>query len=346
MSTPDPAFDAETDPARDADSRPADTRAADSRRHFETEGTDLDEAREFYTEGYNGSGFHMERTEKDFVYRYSLTGDDEMTLRSSAFFGTVLGTVQPKDEYIVSWISSGTAVMDLGGDETALALGRPAMFPTGKRFAFHFAETRQNLVQFDARYLERIAAERTGAAPGPLHFHHQVVPEAQELTAWKSTITRVARVVLGAPGDAPASPLLRAEANRAAAEALLATFSHDAPRPTMLLQLPSHAKLRAAVEFMHARAEQPITATDIAEAAGLSLRGLQHVFQQQLDTTPTDYLRGIRLDHVRAELGAHSPADTTVAAVARRWGFAHAGRFAGAYVRRFGEYPAATLGRA
>ena len=55
--------------------------------------------------------------------------------------------------------------------------------------------------------------------------------------------------------------------------------------------------------------------------------------------------RGVGAEPVRAELVASSPAETTVSAVADRWGFGHAGRFAGAYRRRFGEYPAQTLAR-
>jgi AraC-like DNA-binding protein len=325
-----------------ADPSPA-TPARDFRR-FAVEGRDLDEARDIYSEAYNGSGFHVERSGLDFSYRHTIAGDDEMTLRTSTIVGTIIGTVQPKDEYIVSWISTGSGVMDIGGDETALVFGRPAMFPTGKRYAFHFADVHQNLVQFDARFLERIAAERNGTAPGPLHFHHQIVPDNEQLARWKATISGVARAVLGGAGEGSANALLRSEANRLAASALLDTFSHEAPRTSALFALPPHAKLRAAVDFMHSNPERPISATDIAEAAGLSLRGLQHVFSQQLETTPTEYLRGIRLDHVRAELAALTPAETTVSAVARRWGFAHAGRFAGSYLRRFGEYPAATLG--
>lgn len=313
--------------------------------HFELEGTDLDEARDFFSDGYNGSGFHVERSARDFAYRATASGDSEMTLRSSSLMGSVRGTVQPKDEYIVAWISSGSGVMDIGADEITMALGRPAMFPTGKRYAFHFVDARENLVHFDARFLERIAAERSGSAPGPLHFHHQVVPEPDALARWKATITSVARTVLGASDEPPANALLRSEANRMAASALLATFAHDGPRTAALVSLPPHAKLRAAIDFMHARSEEPISASDIAAASGLSLRGLQHVFSQQLDTTPTEYLRGLRLDHVRAELSAMAPGETTVSAVARRWGFAHAGRFAGSYLRRFGEYPAVTLGR-
>lgn len=314
-------------------------------RHLEQEGTDLDEAREFYTDGYNGSGFHIERGPNEFRFRYTLTGDDEMTFRSSVFTGTVLGTIQPQGEYVVSWITSGSGVMDIGGDETVLALGRPAMFPSGHRFAFRFGDFRQNLVHFDAAYLERVSAERTGSAPGPLRFHHQVVPSPEALLRWKATITSVARAVLSGPGEAPASRLVRSQANLAVAGALLDTFAHDAPAPAAVTAAPSHARLRGAVEYIDANAALPITATDIAEAAGLSLRGLQHVFRQQLDTTPTDHLRSIRLDRVRAELVASSSTETTVSAVADRWGFGHAGRFAGAYRRRFGEYPAQTLAR-
>jgi AraC-like DNA-binding protein len=37
------------------------------------------------------------------------------------------------------------------------------------------------------------------------------------------------------------------------------------------------------------------------------------------------------------------PDDTTVTAVARKWGFGHYGRFAADYQRRFGRKPSETL---
>lgn len=53
----------------------------------------------------------------------------------------------------------------------------------------------------------------------------------------------------------------------------------------------------------------------------------------------------IRFDRVRTELRNHSVSETTVAGVARQWGFAQAGRFSSAYVKRFGELPSETLRR-
>ena len=302
-------------------------------------GRDLDQARALFEDGYNGSDFRTELTEAEFAYRYTITGDDDMTLRSSMFLASIRGTVQPEDEYVVSWLTAGTGIYDVGADETPLVTGRPAMFPTGKRFAFDFTDYRQNLIHFKAQFLERVAAEHEGALPGPIHFDHAAVPDADALRRWKSTITMVATTVIGSQP----SPLLLAEVKRLAAVALLDTFPHrSSPLPPVLMH-PRNSRIRAAVEFIHLHAGLPITSTDIAQASGLSLRGLQSAFATQLETTPTTYLRDVRLDRAHADLLHLGPDETSVLAVAERWGFAHSGRFSAAYGKRFGELPSETL---
>jgi AraC-like DNA-binding protein len=57
------------------------------------------------------------------------------------------------------------------------------------------------------------------------------------------------------------------------------------------------------------------------------------------------YLRSRRLELVRAELGGTGRRGGTVAEVATLAGFAHLGRFARDYQRRFGELPSETLRR-
>ncbi|MBF4575317.1 helix-turn-helix transcriptional regulator [Frondihabitans sp. VKM Ac-2883] len=304
-------------------------------------GHEPDEAIDLYSGGYNGSGFYAEPTEGPFSFRYTVVGDDEMTLRTSSFSASMRGTIEPEDEYVVSWITTGRAVMDIGGDEVKMSTGRPAMFPTGKRYAFHFSDVRQNLIHFDAGYLERLAAERTGGEQQKLHFDHTAQLDPGALKRWHDVVSSVAQTMLGSEPD----PLLRAEAKRLAASALLDTFPHQGPRVAAIALPPGNARLATALEYIHHHAAKAITTSSIAQAAGLSLRGLQHAFNHQLGTTPTDYLRGVRLDLVRAELLAASPSDATVGAIAHRWGFAHSGRFSSAYVQRFAEYPAVTLRR-
>jgi transcriptional regulator GlxA family with amidase domain len=55
------------------------------------------------------------------------------------------------------------------------------------------------------------------------------------------------------------------------------------------------------------------------------------------------YLRDLRLRRAHEDLRAADPSATTVAAIARRWGFAHMGRFAQDYQAAYGQTPSAAL---
>ena len=99
------------------------------------------------------------------------------------------------------------------------------------------------------------------------------------------------------------------------------------------------------VDFMRAHADEHLRPEDLARVACLSVRALQVSFRRELGTTPSELLREIRLDRVRAALGSGA-ADLTVGVVALRWGFAHLGRFSRQYRSRFGELPSETLARA
>ncbi|MBF4576973.1 AraC family transcriptional regulator [Frondihabitans sp. VKM Ac-2883] len=307
----------------------------------EVGGRDLDQARAMYEDDYNGRGFTTGLTEADFAYRYTVAGDDEMTLRSSMFLGEIRGAIQPENEYVVAWLTEGRGIVDASAEQTAFVRGRPMMFPTGKQFDFEMSTYKQSLIHFNAGFLERVAAEEEGTLPGALTFHHTAVPSASSLQAWRDTVGEVAKTIL----RGEASALARSEANRRAAVSLLRTFSHTGPQLPEALLAPRNGRLREAVEYMHSHADQTITPTTVAQHAGLSLRGLQAAFKNQLDISPTDYLRGIRYDRARVDLLNLAPGEVTVSAIADRWGFTHAGRFAAGYAARFGESPSATLAR-
>ncbi|MFW3171988.1 AraC family transcriptional regulator [Geodermatophilus sp. CPCC 206100] len=103
--------------------------------------------------------------------------------------------------------------------------------------------------------------------------------------------------------------------------------------------------VRRARAFIEEHAADPITVVDVARAAGVGVRGLQHGFSRALGMSPTEYLRQVRLRHVHRELLGADPARTTVAQIAARWGFLHHGRFAAQYRERHGASPGETLRR-
>ena len=98
--------------------------------------------------------------------------------------------------------------------------------------------------------------------------------------------------------------------------------------------MPRH--LRRAEAFMRAQAATPIDLGEIAAAAGCSVRTLQNAFRLFRDTTPHRALQLMRLEQAREAL---QRGEAPVAAVARRFGFSHVGRFAASYARQFGERP-------
>jgi transcriptional regulator GlxA family with amidase domain len=94
---------------------------------------------------------------------------------------------------------------------------------------------------------------------------------------------------------------------------------------------------------MHADPAHPFTAGELAGIAGVGVRVLQASFKRHVGVSPMTYLRRLRLDGVHRELSKAEPWQVNVSETALRWGFAHLGRFAGAYRERFGVPPSQTL---
>lgn len=104
------------------------------------------------------------------------------------------------------------------------------------------------------------------------------------------------------------------------------------------------AAVRRARSIIDERFRAPLTSADIAEGARLSLRGLRDAFRRELDTTPTAYLRKVRLAEARRALLRSDPADTgAVSRAATAAGFTHLSRFSAAYRDEFGELPSTTV---
>ena len=96
---------------------------------------------------------------------------------------------------------------------------------------------------------------------------------------------------------------------------------------------------RALVEvaaLMEANFEEPLSAVELAKLAGLSLRQVQRMFQQSLDTTPTKYYLRLRLRRAR-ELLLQSRMSITEIAVA--CGFQSTCHFSKSYRALYGRTP-------
>jgi AraC-like DNA-binding protein len=192
-----------------------------------------------------------------------------------------------------------------------------------------------------------VADPEPGPVQRPVLFtgYEPVSPRAAQ--AWRDAYAYVRGHVLGMPGTA-GDQLIASIAARHLVTVALAVF----PNTTMTAgYLPGPGwvppvDVRRAADFIGAMADRPVSLDQIAVVAGVTGRDLRSAFRRQYGTTPMGYLRQVRLERAHAQLqAADLPGETTVASVARKWGWANPAQFATAYRQRFGVPPSHTLRR-
>ncbi len=104
-----------------------------------------------------------------------------------------------------------------------------------------------------------------------------------------------------------------------------------------------HRQAESAIKLALSQPDQTLTVSELAQRNSMTERTLRRVFKSCYGLSPLEYLRILRLNQVRAALGANCPDKTTVTQVAFDFGFWDLGRFAGAYRQLFGELPSETL---
>ncbi|WP_395244626.1 helix-turn-helix transcriptional regulator [Agromyces sp. MMS24-K17] len=184
--------------------------------------------------------------------------------------------------------------------------------------------------------VERIARTATGDHGLVLRRTGIGVGSPELAAHWSSIVQGVRRELRGSPEAFDSPMIMRATFHR-----LATAFLHAFPTNWLdAAGEPSRgsAVVRAALEYMHAHAGDPITVTDVANATFITTRGLHGAFTKELGESPSRVLRRIRLDGARVDLGSGDP-DATLAAVAQRWGFTNVPRFVAAYRSAHGEPP-------
>ncbi len=254
-------------------------------------------------------------------------------------------TSDPMTTLTVVTLLDGEVLVETNDFSHTFRRGDSWLDPIGTDYFCRFGPERVHVVTLCMDDLADTAAQTADVAPGDLRFHgwRPVTPAMNRY--WHELSAMTARH-LHAPDSAMTHPLLEAQLRAAIAAAALAVF----PNTTMTRDSPpgpgtaAPATLRRAVAFIEANASLPLTVADIARAARVTPRALQAGFRRHLGTTPMGQLRRVRLQAAHHELQAADPTrGATVAAVALRWGFASAQRFAACYREEFGVLPSHTL---
>lgn len=259
--------------------------------------------------------------------------------------GEVSATPDPLNKVIASWVTSGR--LSATCDRIAGKAVADEITLTSQPDAPHDVRAEDLAVTallLDPAFVASVATGVPGAmAAMPIRFLRFEPRDPTTGQLWKDTVAYVRDSVLA--DDVKATPLVLGQAARLLAAVTLSTFPNtatvdSAPHDSADCQ---PALLRRAVEFIESNAAADIAIADIAEAVHVTPRAVQYMFRRHLDTTPTQYMRRVRLHHAHQDLVAGDRQQDTVTAIAAKWGFAHTGRFAVQYRQAYGRSPHATL---
>jgi len=95
--------------------------------------------------------------------------------------------------------------------------------------------------------------------------------------------------------------------------------------------------------YIHTHLNQHISISQIAKKFKLSERSLRNYFNQELNTSPKEYLTTLRLNKIHYILKKESMKKGLIEQTARKFGFSHMGEFSKSYKNFFGELPSETL---
>lgn len=251
----------------------------------------------------------------------------------------VRSTAEPEDQLLACRVEGPDA--QVRSDRSELDASRPWLSDGPRVHAKWERGARVTALIFERASLQRLAQQISGDDTLSLHVTDLSPRSAHAAAAWDRMFSYLEQSV-DSLDDGDGDAVLRNELARHAAATTLATFSTTGQlhrhRPTQTT--PAPATVRRALDFIAENAHRPITVDDVASAVHISTRGLQYAFRRALDTTPAECLKRARLDGAHRDLRSGAP--STVAAVARKWGFSHPSRFAVAYRESFGVLPSVT----
>ncbi len=98
----------------------------------------------------------------------------------------------------------------------------------------------------------------------------------------------------------------------------------------------SHPALLESIELMEANVEQPLSATELSDAVGISRRQLERLFRRYMETTPSRHYLNLRLHRSMQLLQQTS---MPIIEIALACGFATAGHFSQSFRALFSQTP-------
>ncbi|BBX75827.1 hypothetical protein MSHI_37330 [Mycobacterium shinjukuense] len=308
-------------------------------RHERFHTDDPDTAKRFFERAYT-PGWQIGRLATGSAITHRRYQTAMITVDEVLIEGEFSCDIRAVDAVIVIHPRAGSLTVEAGG-EPETPMDAPTVAGDGVPCLLHAKTARFAVVSIATKMLRKVAGEHDAPVPMQIQFLGRHPRSRAALDSWQRALDYV--VATFACADTAQRPLIIDAGAQLLAAALLESFPSNV---TAAQDLQADRALprafKGAVSFIQRHACHDIGINDVAAAVRLTPRAVQYLFRQHLDTTPTEYLRRVRLHRAHQDL-LRSDSSATVTEIARRWGFGHPGRFAVLYRETYGQSPHTTL---
>lgn len=249
------------------------------------------------------------------------------------------------DSFLILLPTAGAADVTVGQETvTTSPVGAAVLPPKSSARIDATFDCAQMIIRVERQALDRHLSRILGRVVGnPIEFDLSFDLTAPSATRWNMAVQLMQTEILDRQS------LLHSAVGQGQLEEFIMgslLYCHRSNYTDVLsgAAVPERRAVQEARDFIEQRLSEELDVRSIANAAGVSVRTLQKMFTEDLQQSPTQYLRTRRLERAREDLADSSPGGrVTVSTIAARWGFNHLGRFSVTYKDTFGESPSQTL---
>ena len=249
--------------------------------------------------------------------------------------------------YHVNVPLSGRVASECGDRRTVAVVGRGAVFTPREHTVLPWwsADSSQVCIKIAKSALDAELEALLGhPVAGEIRFGLALDLTTPAAASWLGVIRLLIEEVDRSGGLLEQSATYREHLEKLLIGGLLHVQAHDHRDTLLSPRVPARPRtVKRVIDLIEEYPEVNHTLSDLARHAGVGARRLQMAFQETFHSSPTGYLRKVKLERARADLLA---GEGTVTEIAYRWGFNHPGRFSTLYRRTYGESPSETTGRA
>ena len=307
--------------------------------------TDLDHTRSLLNRFYYPVAVGAPNGPAGFAFELHVIRLGPLTVGELSFRTPVTVTATEMNGYHVTLPVVGSVLTRQAGYEVIAGPDKAAVFRPGHPvYSLHAARSSELDIKIDRCALDAELEGLLGRPiDGPIDLAPTLSPGFGPGQSW-SRLVLLVRDELDHPQSLIQHPLIAEQIRHSVLCGLLLCLPHRFHGELTAPARPGPPRaIRRALDAIHDEPERAFSVTDLAAEAGMSVRSLQEGFRRHVGCAPMAYVQQVRLGCAHDALRGGDPHRVTVASVAHRWGFAHLGRFASTYRKRFGVAPSETL---